>query len=47
MIYQKVNYVLERLYFRKNIQSLRINVQIMLKADNYNKYDYDQVWGEK
>ena len=51
VIYQKVNSVLDRSYFRGNSQSVRTipkpdnttkaNKQI-LKADNYNKYDYNQ-----
>ena len=57
MIHQRINYVLDRLYFKGYSQSaktiskqdnrLRANVQIMSKADNYNEYDYNQALGEK
>ena len=52
-----MNYVLDHSYFRRYSQSariipesnnrLRMNVQTMSKADNYNKYNYDQALGEK
>ena len=41
MIYQRVNYVLDRLYFKGYSQSARINVQIMSEVDNNSDYDYD------
>ena len=47
VIYQRVNYVLNHSYFRRNTHSARLNVQIMSKADNYNEHDYDQISGEK
>ena len=43
VIHQRVNSVLNRLYFRGNSQSVRM----IPKSDNYNEYDYDQVSGEK
>ena len=52
-----MNYVLDCLYFRKNSQSVRsifksdniIKIKYLnnTKADNNNKYDYDQTLGEK
>ena len=47
MIHQRVNYILDHLYFRKYSQSVRINVQTMLKVDINNNYNYDQALGEK
>ena len=57
MIHQRINSILDRLYFRGNSQSvrtilkpdnaLRANIQIMSKADNYNKYNYNQGLGKK
>ena len=51
MIYQRVDYVLDHLYFKENSQSVRsipnqiitskTNVQIMLKADNNSNYNYN------
>ena len=46
IIYQKVNYLLDRSYFRGYSQSVRTNVQMMSKADNYNEYNYDQTSGK-
>ena len=57
MIHQKVNYVLDCLYFRRYSQIVRAflkpvntpktNAQMMSKADNNNNYDFDQASGEK
>ena len=41
VIYQKMNYVLDRLHFRGYSQSARTN------NDNNNNYDYDQALSEK
>ena len=47
VIHQRVNYVLDHLYFRGYSQSAKTNVLIMSKADNYNEYNYDQLLGKK
>ena len=56
MIHQRVNYVLDHLHFRRNSLSMRTipkpdnsteNKQTMSKANNYNKYNYDQESGGK
>ena len=41
VIYQRVNYVLNRLHFREYNQSTRTN------NDNNNNYDYDQALGKQ
>ena len=46
VIHQKVNYVLDCLYFRKYSQSARTNIWTMSKKDNDNNYNYDQALGE-
>ena len=51
MIYQRVNYILNYLHFRKNNQSvktipkldnrLKTNIQRILKTDNNNDFNYN------
>ena len=43
MIHQKVNSILDRLYFKGNSQSMKT----ISKPDNYDKYDYNQTLSEK
>ena len=47
VIHQRVNYILNHLYFRGYSQSARINIWIILKIGNNKDYDYDQALGKK
>ena len=59
IIHQRINYILERLYFKGNSQSMRTIPKpnnstknkrlndVKNNQENYNKYNYDQVLSEK